>query len=474
MFSQQTAERTVEAAKPLACDTVTRAFVIWFALIFFTLAIVYREWAVTHSVPIRTLGPEYSADLILVCLLGCFSLMLAEAWQLLVVWSKLRTLLVFLDRTALRRTLAALRGFSWGSVWKMSGNVLDVRYKLMSRQFESLQHTYASLDEWVTQRKVDGARCCIAARYCKEALVTLKQNPDADLDDVLDAIKHIRKVATERLQQKLDAARDAILARKELRCAIPSPDDPIEQCIKALEFANCSEEFKTEVERNCIEELKHTSEIGWAFALIYGEFFDKPNAGDFQTLKKFQDSVAKTSGYLLTNLLIPEWGRQKCSLILEEDQKPNESSTAPEPSLPLSDKEHIRNAEEFVCLPYLGFVQNILGRIRTLTMGILCLFIATAVAVSSYPFDPRQGLGLVMLILFSILVGVIIYVYAQIHRDTTLSHITNTTPGELGGDFWLKLVGFGLAPLLGLLTAVFPSISDFIFSWLQPGLQSIK
>jgi hypothetical protein len=403
MFSQQTAAHTVEAGKPLACHTVERALAIWFTLIFFTWAITQREWAVTHSVPIRTLGPEYSADLILVCLLGCFSLMLAEAWQLLIVWSKLRTLLVFLDRTALRRTLAALRGFSWGSVWKMSGNVLDVRYKLMSRQFESLQHTRAALEEWVTQKKVQGAHCCTAAG-----------------------------------------------------------------------LAACNDEFNIYAEMECIRRLDATYAKGGAFALKYAEFFDKPDAGDFQTLKDFQVSVARTSGYLLINLLIPEWQRQKCSLILEEDQKPNESSTAPEPSLPLSDKEHIRNAEEFVCLPYLGFVQNILGRIRTLTMGILCLFIATAVAVSSYPFDPRQGLGLVMLILFSILVGVIIYVYAQIHRDTTLSHITNTTPGELGGDFWLKLVGFGLAPLLGLLTAVFPSISDFIFSWLQPGLQSIK
>jgi len=60
------------------------------------------------------------------------------------------------------------------------------------------------------------------------------------------------------------------------------------------------------------------------------------------------------------------------------------------------------------------------------------------------------------------------------HRDATLSHVTNTKPGELGSDFWFKVLGFGLAPLLGLLTTVFPSISDFVFSWLQPGLQSIK
>src|SRR5215471_17372208 len=46
---------------------------------------------------------------------------------------------------ALRRTLSALYGFSWGNVWKMSGNVLDVRYKLLSRQLECLNHLFSSL-----------------------------------------------------------------------------------------------------------------------------------------------------------------------------------------------------------------------------------------------------------------------------------------------------------------------------------------
>jgi len=60
------------------------------------------------------------------------------------------------------------------------------------------------------------------------------------------------------------------------------------------------------------------------------------------------------------------------------------------------------------------------------------------------------------------------------HRDATLSHVTNTKPGELGIDFWFKILSFGIAPLFGLLTTVFPEITDFVFSWLQPGLQSIK
>jgi hypothetical protein len=183
-------------------------------------------------------------------------------------------------------------------------------------------------------------------------------------------------------------------------------------------------------------------------------------------LKLFQLSTAGTAATLLVRLLLPEWRTEKSSLILAEatqsGDNENDQSTAP----PLSEKQHIRDAEEFVCLPYMGFVQNILGRMRSMVMSILWLFVATAIAISSYPFDPRQGLSGTILALFILLGGIIFYVYAQMHRDATLSHITNTTPGELGADFWFELLSFGVAPLLGLLTTVFPGIADFVFSWL--------
>jgi hypothetical protein len=76
--------------------------------------------------------------------------------------------------------------------------------------------------------------------------------------------------------------------------------------------------------------------------------------------------------------------------------------------------------------------------------------------------------------LFIVLGATIVVVYSQMHRDATLSHLTNTKPGELGTEFWLKLLGLGIGPVLGLLTSVFPEFSDFFFSWLQPGLSSVK
>jgi hypothetical protein len=122
----------------------------------------------------------------------------------------------------------------------------------------------------------------------------------------------------------------------------------------------------------------------------------------------------------------------------------------------------------------MGFIQNVLGRMRSITIGMALLFIAIAIGVSSYPFDPRPVLSGAVIALFSILGTVVVIVYSQMHRDATLSNLTNTKPGELGGDFWIKLIGLGIGPVIGLLASVFPELTDFLFSWLQPGLASMK
>ena len=136
--------------------------------------------------------------------------------------------------------------------------------------------------------------------------------------------------------------------------------------------------------------------------------------------------------------------------------------------------EHIRNAEELVCITYLGFVQNVLGRIRTMALGLVWLFVAITLSVSTYPFDPRPVLNKALILLFLAVGAAISFVYADMHRDSTLSHVTNTTPGELGPEYWFKIIGFGLGPLVGLLAYVFPSLTDLLLSWLEPGLASLK
>ena len=381
MFSQECVARPAEQiAKPLAWKTLLLSLILF--VVFWAIAAY-----VLGEVPVRSLGATKYAIIFCLSLGFCFSLILGAAWQLWMTWSQLRQLLVFLDRLPLRRTMEALRGFSWGTVWKMSGNVLDVRYKLLSRQLEALNHLHTSL-----QGIKDSA-------------------PDSDADE----LKRVK---------------------------------------------------------NCLTAVATSRDAGMNFAKWYAVNYCNPKAAGLRAFEEFQKQIAASTGLLLSELLIPAWRKEKHSLTLVEPDASDAGKN--KQSSPESKEEYIRNAEEVTCLTYLGFVQNILGRIRTMALAGLFLFVATTLAVSNYPFDPRPALSAVLLVLFLGFGAVIVFVYADMHRDATLSHITNTNPGELGSEFWIKIIGFGAAPLLGLITTVFPEMSGFLFSWLQPGIASLK
>ena len=381
MFSQENAATPAERiATPLAWDNVklTLGLFVFFALV---VACLVRE------VPVRSLGAKAYAKIYCFALDFYFSLILAEAWQIWRTWSSTRQLLVFLDRLTLRRTLGALHGFSWGSVWKMSGNVLDVRYKLLSRQLECLNHLHTSLSPFTPPKS---------------------------------------------------SAEQAAFAGVDL-------------CLKSVDASRFA---------------------GMKFGEWYSKNYNDPKAAGIKRFRTFQKQVAESTGVVLTNLLIPASRLEKHSLIQVDpaDKSADDRRQGPKPSA----NELIRNAEELVCLTYLGFAQNLLGRIRTIVLGGVYLFVAATIAVSSYPFDPRPLLSGVLLSLFFAFGAVVVFVYADMHRDATLSHATNTNPGELGSEFWFKVVGYGAAPVLGLITQIFPEWSAFLFSWLQPGLSSLK
>jgi hypothetical protein len=375
MFSQEDAAARIE----LAAMPFTRKVIAVIASLF--VLFVAAAFGMAAGVPVRSLGAQNYSSIFLVWLGICCSLLTVEAWRLYHLWDELRRLLTFLDRLPLRRTMAALRGFSWGSVWKMSGNVLEVRYKVISRQMECMNHTIATLREF------------------------LRTSNDPGIRNSLAALLRMRRA-------------------------------------------------------------------GGRFADWYSANYLNSRVGDLTRFTEFQEAIAAASGTLLTQVLVPAWRKEKVSLLVApaEDKKEEAAPSLP----PQAEDAHIRNLEEFVCLNYLGFIQNVLGRLRTMAMTIIALFVACACAMSAYPFDPRQLLSAVLIVLFAIGGVVIVKVYADMHRDATLSHVTKTKPGELGAEFWFKLVGFGLAPLIGLMTRIFPGVTDFLFSWLQPSISSLN
>src|SRR5947209_12484357 len=101
-------------------------------------------------------------------------------------------------------------------------------------------------------------------------------------------------------------------------------------------------------------------------------------------------------------------------------------------------------------------------------------FVLSMVAWNSYPFQPHAFIDWCFTILLAVIGTGFIGVFAQMHRNSILSRITDTAPNELGWDFYLRLITFGGIPMLTWLAYQFPQLGGGLYRLVQPGLQIIK
>jgi len=186
--------------------------------------------------------------------------------------------------------------------------------------------------------------------------------------------------------------------------------------------------------------------------------------------RHMREVFCQCTEHILNDLILPEWMNETRSLDLLEGGERSGSNVV----LPLSDDEPTRLAEEFVCLVYVGYLQNLLARMRTMVLSIVGVLAGFAFSLAFYPYVPRPTIAISVLFLVLVLGSVVALVYAGLERDATLSRITNTEPGELGLGFWVRYGSFLGVPILGLLVAQFPAITDFVTSWIAPSLNAVK
>jgi len=190
--------------------------------------------------------------------------------------------------------------------------------------------------------------------------------------------------------------------------------------------------------------------------------------------RDMQEKMAKTCAAAL-KYLQPRWWDDEgliatevaSSLDIKTDKNDN-SEDAPE--VPLA----TRLAERFVALVYLNFILSVVLRMRTLTMTVAGLYIFLLLSVNSYPFEPRVALRSAAIFLLIFIVSMVGFVSAQVHRDSILSLVTQTKPGELGVAFWVRMGSFVALPLISLLVSQFPSLNNALFSWLEPAVSALK
>jgi hypothetical protein len=125
-------------------------------------------------------------------------------------------------------------------------------------------------------------------------------------------------------------------------------------------------------------------------------------------------------------------------------------------------------------LPYVLFIQVTCRQIENLLVFLSVGFVLTLVSLNSYPFQSGHVLGWFMaglLIGTGLAVG---FVLASSERDMVLSRLNGTAPGKIGKDFYMNLLSYGALPVLTVLAAQFPAIGSFLFSWVQPLLQTLR
>jgi hypothetical protein len=178
-------------------------------------------------------------------------------------------------------------------------------------------------------------------------------------------------------------------------------------------------------------------------------------------------------------ILLPAWEGEQKSLNLKAEPSKEGAGKDTGPFDVNRNVEETRTAilvtaEEFICQVYVAYTKTVLSSIRSSAMCIAVLFMAIGAAISSYPILSRTTVVFTLLVVVISVFILIARVYVEMARDEILSLMTGTNPGELGGEFWIKILGFGVGPLVGLVAAQFPAFAETIFSVLGPSLNGPK
>lgn len=126
-------------------------------------------------------------------------------------------------------------------------------------------------------------------------------------------------------------------------------------------------------------------------------------------------------------------------------------------------------AEFYLASCVAGFLHQMLAHIQNLAVFLTTSLILLLMAITSYPFQPRELFLLFGWLLILTVVAAMLVVFAQMSRDKVLSELSGTMPDQVswGRDFLLRFALHGLLPILALLGAQFPEVIRQWFTWLS-------
>jgi hypothetical protein len=362
--------------------------------------------------------------------------------HIVALWMQFRTLLQSIGRMPFRRGFSDLKTLTWKPLWKLAGNGTQDFIQLLREELDALTKIQNSRLE-VGDLAIVG----VQARRTMEKLVARYEKPS----DGSRTSNHLSIIFRTRVM------RPYIRLRRKFRISLESADRSHAPFVARTSL--WAKELFLKLPTPAIVDA----------ATVNAATFDRER--DVQRLfRNFQGKLAMAAVEALL-YATQQWRREPYTPPRANTKTSNGNHIPEEP--PARDPA-TRAVEHFLCLFYLNIILVPLRRLQTLILALAGVFVFVMISYSSYPFESRESFHALLISIFfaiSVVVGV---VYGQMYANPLLSRITNTTPGELGLDFWVRLGTFVFIPLLSLISAQFPAVNSFLFSWLEPALQSIK
>jgi hypothetical protein len=179
-------------------------------------------------------------------------------------------------------------------------------------------------------------------------------------------------------------------------------------------------------------------------------------AGDWREMTKRRTHAERSLSTItsqVTGLLRSGWRLPPTAVPEPGEKKPDE-------------QQWFEYGEDFLTSRVAAFLSHVVPQLQNLvvfvTVGLLLVLFAT----TSYPFQPRQLLLLFNTATILVVVSATLIVFVQMERDTVLSVLSESEPGQItwNRDFVLRIIVYVVLPILSVLGAQFPEVVRQLFT----------
>ena len=120
------------------------------------------------------------------------------------------------------------------------------------------------------------------------------------------------------------------------------------------------------------------------------------------------------------------------------------------------------------------YVVHVIRQMQRIAWSIGSGLVMLIAVLCAYSVQAPQLVGRFVMVLFLVVGGVVVAVFASLEKNWMISRIDRTEPGDLNFEFWLQATAAVAVPLVGVLVHLFPSIGGFVSSWLAPSLEALR